>query len=76
MALVAAAAEISLKSRFVPVWPLIEVVKLGQPVPLSNLADDSNSGRKHATQRKVPLRCSSFSGLENARSVSSSNRTS
>src|SRR5215208_1068580 len=50
-------------------------MKLGQPVPLSNLALDSNKDKLHAAQRKVPFRFSSLSGLENGRSVASSKST-
>ena len=49
--------------------------KLGQPVPLSNLAVELNSGSKHPAQTKVPRRCSLLSGLVNARSVPASRRT-
>src|SRR5271154_7356180 len=41
----------------------------GQPVPLSNLVDDSNSGRPQAAQAYIPGRCSLLSGLVPARSV-------
>jgi hypothetical protein len=34
------------------------LVKLGQPVPLSNLVFDENSGRSHPAQAKVPSRFS------------------
>ncbi len=37
--------------------------KLGQPVPLSNLVSDENSGRSQPAQAKVPLRFSALSGL-------------
>src|SRR5258708_12601835 len=43
--------------------------KLGQPVPLSNFVDDSNSGRPQAAQAYMPARCSLLSGLVPARSV-------
>src|SRR5271165_6337840 len=43
--------------------------KLGQPVPLSNFVDDSNSGRPQAAQAYMPGRCSWLSGLVPARSV-------
>src|SRR5471030_1302383 len=43
--------------------------KLGQPVPLSNLVSDENSGRSQPAQAKVPLRFSLLSGLVPARSV-------
>ena len=45
--------------------------KLGQPVPLSNLVFDENSGRSQPAQAKVPARCSFSSGLVNGRSVPS-----
>jgi hypothetical protein len=48
--------------------------KLGQPVPLSYLVLELNSGRKQAAQRKVPDRFSWLSGLLPARSVPASNR--
>jgi hypothetical protein len=44
-------------------------------VPLSNFAAEENSGKLQAAQTNVPVRCSSFSGLEKGRSVSSSNNT-
>src|SRR5260370_40512394 len=43
--------------------------KLGQPVPLSNFVDDSNSGKPQAAQAYLPARCSLLSGLVPARSV-------
>src|SRR5258708_10047308 len=43
--------------------------KLGQPVPLSNFVDDSNSGKPQAAQAYMPGRCSLLSGLVPARSV-------
>src|SRR5262245_32914885 len=43
--------------------------KLGQPVPLSYLVSEENSGRSQPAQAKVPLRFSLFSGLVPARSV-------
>src|SRR6201981_2725074 len=43
--------------------------KLGQPVPLSNLVSEENSGRSQPAQAKVPLRCSFRSGLDQGRSV-------
>src|SRR5207237_10768289 len=43
--------------------------KLGQPVPLSYLVSEENSGRSHPAQAKLPLRFSAFSGLVPARSV-------
>jgi hypothetical protein len=48
--------------------------KLGQPVPLSNLASELKRGRKQAAQMKVPARFSPLRGLENDRSVDSPNR--
>src|SRR4051812_2755423 len=50
--------------------------KLGQPVPLSNLVSDENSGRSQPAQAKMPLRCSLSSGLEPGRSVPSLRRIS
>src|SRR5450631_217384 len=43
--------------------------KLGQPVPLSNFVDDSNSGKPQAAQAYMPARYSLSSGLVPARSV-------
>src|SRR5450631_2889654 len=43
--------------------------KLGQPVPLSNFVDDSNSGEPQAAQAYMPARYSLLSGLVPARSV-------
>src|SRR6266404_5796706 len=43
--------------------------KLGQPVPLSYLVSEENSGRSHPAQAKMPLRFSFRSGLEPGRSV-------
>src|SRR3954447_7844905 len=43
--------------------------KLGQPVPLSNLVSEENSGRSQPAQAKMPLRCSFNSGLDPGRSV-------
>src|ERR1700675_3652976 len=43
--------------------------KLGQPVPLSNFVDDSNSEKPQAAQAYMPARCSLLSGLVPARSV-------
>ena len=48
--------------------------KLGQPVPLSNLVAELNSGSAQPAQTKMPLRCSFSSGLVNARSVPASRR--
>src|SRR3954469_22894316 len=50
--------------------------KLGQPVPLSNLVSEENSGRSQPAQAKVPLRCSLSSGLVQGRSVPSWRRIS
>src|SRR5581483_4559604 len=47
------------------------VKKLGQPVPESNFMSEVKSGRPHPAHAKMPGRCSSFSGLVPARSVSS-----
>ena len=44
-------------------------VKLGQPVPLSNLVSEAKSGLPQPAQTKVPERFSAFSGLVPARSV-------
>jgi len=49
--------------------------KLGQPVPLSNLVAELNSGNPQPAQLKTPRRCSLFRGLENGRSVPASWRT-
>src|SRR5271169_3586005 len=43
--------------------------KLGQPLPLSNLVEDSNNGRPQAAQAYMPERCSLLRGLVPARSV-------
>src|ERR1700692_3998487 len=43
--------------------------KLGQPVPLSNFVDDSNSGKPQGAQAYMPARCSLLSGLVPGRSV-------
>src|ERR1700740_2788819 len=43
--------------------------KLAQPVPLSNLVSEENSGRSQPAQAKVPCRCSFRSGLDPGRSV-------
>src|SRR5277367_4919222 len=43
--------------------------KLGQPVPLSNLVEDSNSGKPQEAQAYMPARCSLLSALLPARSV-------
>src|SRR5688572_18039804 len=43
--------RISLKSRRVDTRPASGRKKLGQPVPLSNLVEESNSARKQAAQR-------------------------
>src|SRR5215217_779256 len=43
--------------------------KLGQPVPLSYLVSEENSGRSQPAQAKTPLRFSFRSGLEPGRSV-------
>jgi len=43
--------------------------KLGQPVPLSYLVSEENSGRSQPAQAKMPLRFSFSSGLEPGRSV-------
>src|SRR4051812_13471690 len=44
-------------------------VKLGQPVPDSNLASLANNGALHPTQWNTPRRCSVRSTDEQARSV-------
>ena len=44
-------------------------VKLGHPVPLSNLAVEEKSGRSQPAHEKVPARCSLLSGLLPERSV-------
>src|SRR5688500_8573252 len=49
--------------------PAIGRVKLGQPVPLSNLSCERNTGRLQPAQRKLPRRCSALSGLLPERSV-------
>ena len=49
--------------------------KLGQPVPLSNLVFDENSGRSQPAQAKVPSRFSLSSGLVYGRSVAASRST-
>jgi hypothetical protein len=67
--------KISLKSFLVLILPAIGAKKLGQPVPLSYLLDDSNSGRKQAAQVKRPSRFSWFSGLDPGGSVASLNIT-
>src|SRR3954447_14305864 len=43
--------------------------KLGQPVPLSNLVSEENSGRSQPAQENVPLRFSWLSGLDPGYSV-------
>src|SRR5471030_1412702 len=50
--------------------------KLGQPVWLSNLVLDENSGSAQPAQANLPARCSSLSGLVNGRSVPSRRSTS
>src|SRR6266542_4489881 len=50
--------------------------KLGHPVPLSNFVSDEKTGRPQPAHRYTPARCSLFSGLDPARSVSSSRSTS
>jgi hypothetical protein len=54
----------SLKSVFVPTWPGMASVKLGQPVPLSNFACEKKSGRPQAAHMNVPSRFSRFKGCE------------
>src|SRR6185295_5741484 len=49
--------------------------KLGHPVPLSNFVSEENSSRSQPAHRKMPLRCSSLSGLEKGRSVASLRNT-
>ena len=44
-------------------------MKLGQPVPLSYLVSDENSGRSQPAQANTPLRFSPLSALEPGRSV-------
>src|SRR5690606_8974528 len=66
----------STKSRFVSKTSGIVVKKLGQPVPLSNFISDVNNGSAQPAQMNSPGRFSSFNGLENAGSVSSSRSTS
>ena len=44
-------------------------MKLGQPVPLSNLVVDENKSCAQPAQVKVPERCSSLSGLLKGLSV-------
>ena len=48
--------------------------KLGQPVPLSNLAAELNSGNPQPAHANSPRRCSLFSGLEKGRSVPASRK--
>src|SRR5690606_4834138 len=67
--------RISLKSRRVSTAPSTGWKKLGQPVPLSNLAPDSNRGAPQPAQTNVPWRCSSLSSLENGGSVPSRRST-
>src|SRR5471030_1250253 len=50
--------------------------KLGQPVWLSNLVADENSGSAQPAQANLPARCSSLSGLLYGRSVPSRRSTS
>jgi len=50
--------------------------KLGQPVPLSNFVFDENRSSWQPAQANTPLRCSSFNGLLNGRSVPSRRSTS
>ena len=52
------------------------VQKLGQPVPLSNLVFEENSGRSQPAQAKMPARCSLSSGLVHGSSVPASRSTS
>ena len=63
------------RSVSVPTAPSSGCQKLGQPVPLSNLVSEAKSGSAQPAQAKVPLRCSSRSGLVNGRSVASSRST-
>ena len=53
-----------LVSSVVPTAPGNGLWKLGQPVPLSNLVADENSGSSQPAQAKVPSRCSLLSGEE------------
>lgn len=62
---------ISLKSTLVPMALARGCQKLGQPVPLSYLALELNSGRSQPAQWNVPARFSAFSGLLKGRSVPS-----
>ena len=43
---------------------IVRTVKLGQPVPLSNLVFDEKFGSAQPPQEKIPARCSPLSGLE------------
>ncbi len=61
----------NLRSVLVANAPGRVVKKLGQPVPLSNFMSLVNSGAPQPAQTKVPCRCSSYSGLVQARSVPS-----
>ncbi len=56
-------------SRSSPTASCSGAQKLGQPVPLSNLVEEENSGSAQPAQVKVPRRCSLLSGLLNGRSV-------
>src|SRR6478735_2068664 len=58
-----------------PIEPSMGTLKLGQPVPLSNLRSATNSGWPQAAQLKVPARCSWSRAQVPARSVPCSRMT-
>ncbi len=57
-------------STLVPTAPSTASEKLGQPVPLSNLAPDRKRRCPHPAQTNSPSRCSPSSGLVPGYSVS------